>query len=376
MKRRILATLALMLILVPLAQAREAREPRIQIALLLDTSGSMSGLIDHAKSQLWRVVNEFALSRKGGRPPRLEVALFHYGNNGLDSREGYVKMLMPLSDDLDKVSEHLFALTTNGGEEYCGAVIKTAVEALAWSDSSDDLKAIFIAGNEPFTQGGVDYRQSCKAAIAKGVIVNTIHCGGYEEGVNGKWRDGALLADGQYMHIDHNYRADHIEAPQDAEIVRLNGTLNDTYIPYGASGRKREALQAEQDANAAKFSMDSMVQRSVAKSSGQYRNTAWDLVDAMNEGKVDVSKLKDSDLPEAMRKMSVDERNAYIKGKSSERERIQKRIAELNAERRRHVAEVIKKRTGEEPDTLDAAMIKMARTQATAKDFVFTGATP
>ena len=34
--------------------------PEIKVALLLDTSNSMDGLIDQAKAQLWQIVNELS----------------------------------------------------------------------------------------------------------------------------------------------------------------------------------------------------------------------------------------------------------------------------------------------------------------------------
>ncbi len=181
---------------VNVARAAEEKPPLIQIAILLDTSGSMSGLIGQAKEQLWTIVNEFVTMKRNGKVPELHVALYEYGKNSIPQSEGYLRMILPLTTDLDKVSEELFALTTNGSSEYCGKVIKAATEGLAWSSSDDDFKAIYIAGNEPFTQGDVDYRKACPAAVAKSIVVNTIHCGRYERGISGKWQDGAVLADG------------------------------------------------------------------------------------------------------------------------------------------------------------------------------------
>src|SRR4051812_3402369 len=120
--------------------------PTVQIALLLDTSNSMDGLIGQAKTQLWTVVNEFVKARRDGRPPVIQVALFEYGKQSLSANEGFVRMILPLTDDLDKVSEVLFALKTNGGEEYCGWVIREAANRLEWGRSDDVYKAVFIAG--------------------------------------------------------------------------------------------------------------------------------------------------------------------------------------------------------------------------------------
>ena len=49
----------------------------IMIALLLDTSNSMDGLIDQAKSQLWKIVNEVAAAKSGdGTQPNIKIALY------------------------------------------------------------------------------------------------------------------------------------------------------------------------------------------------------------------------------------------------------------------------------------------------------------
>ena len=160
----------------------------VDVAILLDTSNSMDGLISQAKAQLWTIVQQFARAQKHGQTPVLRVALFEYGNTRLPASEGYLRQVVPLSDDLDKLSEALFALSTSGGDEYCGQVINEAITRLDWSQQPNGYQAIFIAGNEPFTQGSVDYSQSCKRAIEHGVIVNTIHCGNRQTGIAGKWR--------------------------------------------------------------------------------------------------------------------------------------------------------------------------------------------
>ena len=131
----------------------------------------------------------------------------------------------------------LFAVKINGGSEHCGQVIQAATRTLSWSARPDDLKLIFIAGNEPFTQGPVDYREACKAAISKGIIVNTIHCRDEATGLAGQWKDGALLADGRFFNIDQNQQVVHIETPHDAQLLSLNDDLNSTYIAYGDVGQ-------------------------------------------------------------------------------------------------------------------------------------------
>ncbi len=352
------------------APASEKPRPLIQVALLLDTSGSMRGLIDQAKSQLWKIVNEFATAKRAGDTANLEVALYEYGKASLPASEGYIRLILPLTTDLDKVSEELFALTVNGGQEYCGQVIKGATEALIWSESRDNLKAIFIAGNEPFTQGSVDYREACKEAIARGITVSTIFCGPYEEGVRTDWQNGAMLADGDYMNIDQNAAVVHIPAPQDKEIARLGEELNATYVPYGTAGKAGQSRQAVQDSNARNFaSAGSEVQRAVAKASVQYRNATWDLVDAVQAGTVKIEELKSEDLPEEMRSMSREERMAFVQKKLGERSAIQEEIKKLNEQREQFVAQELEKLGESSENTLDAALIKALARQAQGKDF-------
>jgi len=347
----------------------DSDKPLIQIALLLDTSNSMDGLINQAKAQLWKIVNEFIPAKRDGKRPEFQVALYEYGNDGLNAEGGYIRQVLPLTTDLDKVSEELFALRTNGGQEYCGHVIQKATQFLAWSSSNNDFKAIFIAGNEPFTQGTVDYHKACKEAITRGIIVNTIFCGPLAVGISTNWKDGALLADGKYMNIDQNCTIVHIDAPQDAEIVRLSAELNRTYISYGSFGRLYQARQTAQDANAVGISKGSSVQRAVTKSSHNYMNANWDLVDALKEGKLKLAELKDEDLPEEVRKLNREQRQAYVETKAAERSRIQQRIQQLNKERAQYVAKQMNITTTRPADSLDEVVMQCIREQIAAKHF-------
>jgi hypothetical protein len=344
-------------------------KPLIQLAILLDTSGSMDGLIEQAKAQLWKVVNELATARKNGRAPQLQVALYEYGKDSIPAAEGYLRLIVPLSGDLDRISAELFQLKTNGGSEYCGQVIQRATRDLAWSSGAKDLKMIFIAGNEPFTQGSIDYRQAVKEAITKGVVVNTIFCGNFEEGVQGNWKDGADMADGRYLTIDQNQRLPHIAAPQDPELASLNQDLNKTYLAYGRKGQERKTLQEKQDANALTLSPTVAAQRVAAKSSGQYQNAEWDLVDAKKEGKLKIAEMKDEELPEELQKLPATERDAYVEQLQKKRQTVQDKIQKLSRDRERYVNEQMKKRTV--GSTLDNAILGAIRAQAGAKQFRF-----
>ena len=356
---------------VRIASAKESNIPLVQITILLDTSGSMQGLIEQTKSQLWKICNEFIKARQDGVAPEVQVALYEYGKSSLKSETGWIHQILPLTQDLDKISEELFALRTNGGEEYCGWVIQRAVKELAWSPATDVYKVIFIAGNEPFTQGPVNYAEACKAAITKGIIVNTIHCGSEAEGVRSKWKDGADLADGKYLVIDQNRAVVSICAPQDKEIAKLGVELNKTYLAYGAAGRAAASRQKTQDANVATLppASGAVVQRSVAKASANYQNSAWDLVDAAKDKKFEISNLKTEELPTEMQQMNAEERKAFIERNFKERAGIQAKIKELNAEREKYVAQRLKEVAG--TNTLDAVVISAVREQSGKRNFKF-----
>lgn len=351
-----------------------ADRPVVQMAILLDTSGSMNGLIDQARRQLWRIVGEFATAKRGGKVPVLEVALYHYGSPSLGAQNQYIRQVLPLTTDLDKVSEELFKLRISGGDEYCGAAIKKAVGDLRWSSRKGDLKMIFIAGNEEFTQGPVNYRDACKLAIERGITVNTIHCGSVEDGVNGKWKDGADLADGKYLVINQDERVVHIPAPQDKDLAKLGDDLNKTYVAFGRHGAEGAARQQAQDKAAGGLSAEALSQRNFAKANAQYSAGSWCLVDALKEGKVKLEDLKDEELPEELRKMTKEQRVAFIEGKKKEREGIQAAIKKLSGERDVYVAEELKKRTAAgKGSTLDTAVIQAVREQAAKQQFTFDG---
>jgi hypothetical protein len=281
-------------------------------------------------------------------------------------------LVSPLTRDLDDLSGKLFALKTNGGEEYCGAVIQRALGDLAWDDNKKTYKAIFIAGNEPFTQGRVDARSASKEALAKGIIINTIHCGGRQEGIDGAWHDGAALGGGKFLVIDQDKVIAHVDAPQDKRISELSLKLNETYLGYGARREVAAEMQQKADTDAAaNAEQGAVVNRAITKSSHNYSNSSWDLCDAVKDNKVDISKLKDEELPEHMRGMTIEQRKKAIDQAATKRVAIQEEIKTLNSERETHIAEALKKQAASGDKTLDQAMIEATRQQATKVGYNF-----
>ncbi|HZI05508.1 MAG TPA: vWA domain-containing protein [Archangium sp.] len=342
--------------------------PRVQIALLLDTSSSMDGLIEQTKRQLWTVVNAFQKAQRDGQQARLELALYEYGNDTLSAEGGYIRQVVPLTTDLDRVSEQLFALKTNGGSEFCGQAIQKATQQLEWSKSKKDLKLIYIAGNEPFSQGPVAFRTAISAAKEHGIMVNTIHCGPPEAGASGGWAEAARFAGGQPFNIDQNQAVAMIAAPQDEEIARLGVELNKTYLSYGRSGLEAKKRQAAQDANASGNAV-SATTRAMSKASRLYDNSSWDLVDGTKQGKVKLEALKDEELPEELRGKSAEERKALLEAKEKERTQLQARIQQLSQERQKYLAGKQKELAAEGKNTLDKAILDSVQTQAQALSF-------
>ncbi|MEC9054010.1 MAG: vWA domain-containing protein, partial [Verrucomicrobiota bacterium] len=347
----------------------DKNQAKVQLAILLDTSGSMSGLIEQAKTQLWSIVNTFIRAKQNGKVPFVEVALYEYGNDGLNAENHWIRQIQPLTRDLDKISEELFALRTNGGSEFCGAVIKRAVGDLKWDVSPNTYKAIFVAGNEPFTQGPVDPESACREAIKNGVIVNTIHCGPEQVGISTGWKTGSLLADGKYLVIDHNKAVVHVDAPQDKEILKWNTRLNETYVPIGRAGARRLEVQKEQDNLAEGARGNALQARVQTKASVNYWNGNWDLVDACTSKDFDWKKVQVEDLPEEMRAMSHEERKAYIEGKREERKTCHERIKALTGDRLVYVKAKLREMGEGEEDTLNAVMVETVRQQASVKGY-------
>jgi hypothetical protein len=344
--------------------------PRIQVAILLDTSSSMSGLIDQARSELWTMVNAMDDFAKDGQHASIEIALYEYGNSGLDSESGYLRQVIPFSSDLDGISEALFSLTTGGGSEHAGQVIERAGQDLRWRNDDDTVRAIYIAGNESFAQGPVAFTQAIADAKSRGIRVNTVYCGDENQGRQEQWAQGASLGEGRYLAIDHNRQVHHIAAPQDDEIAALGRELNETYVYYGTGGRAAYDNQRRQDDNAASYGSSIMVERSVSKSKRSYNNHGWDLVDATAQGQVDLSKLDTGTLPAGYRGLDEGELQRKIDEKSKQRKAIQTRLGKLQGERSAYI-EAEKAGSAKTGESLDSAMIGALQAQATELGFEF-----
>jgi len=312
---------------------------KIQLAVLFDTSNSMDGLLDQAKSRIWNIVNTIAKLEYDSEQPEIEIALYEYGNDGLTKEDGFVRKVSSFSTDLDEISSLLFGLTTNGGSEFCGTAIHKSISDLKWSQDTRDMKLIYIAGNEPFNQGAKDYKEVCKQAAIQDIFVSTIYCGPYQKGIVEFWKEGADLGNGKYFNIDSNKKIQYIKTPYDDSIQKLNEALNKTYLGYGIEGDRKKAQQESQDMNAVSVAEENMVERAMSKSSDAYSNSSWDIVDYVGEDYNKLKSIDKKDLPEEMKSNSLEQNIQFIKKKKNERKKIQDNIQTLAKKRGEFIQE-------------------------------------
>ncbi len=354
-----------------IAICRAAPErPQVDLVLCLDASNSMDALIASAKLKLWAIVSEMAKARP---TPELRVALLSYGNNGYDKEKGWVRIDCPFTTDLDGLSAKLDAVTTNGGDEYVARVVREALLSLNWTPSSKALKVVFVAGNEPATQDPqFTLEKVFGDAIARGIQVNTLYCGAPTDPDAAGWRTAASRADGMFACIDKDRGTVALAAPQDKELAELSGKLNTTYLGYGVQGRLRKESQAAGDASAAKQAPSAAAERACSKSGGCYENSDWDMVDALQNKRMDLSVLKDEELPQEMRGLDAAGRQAYVERKAQERARIQEEIQKLSKDRESYLKEEMKKQGLSDEKSLDGAIRKAVKAQAEKKGMTFS----
>ncbi|MFZ9848772.1 MAG: hypothetical protein ACO3EE_11575, partial [Flavobacteriales bacterium] len=194
--------------------------------------------------------------------------------------------------------------------------------------------------------------------------------GDFNEGINTDWKKGADIAGGSYMSINQNSQTTYIATPYDDKISALNDSLNTTYIGYGQHGAAKKQMQVLQDANANSYGLANKAERAVSKSKSVYKNSSWDLVDAVKYDSVHVESIKDEELSTEMKQMTVAQRKVYVEEKSKKRSQINSEIEKLNTQRTQYIsAEQAKTATAAE--SLDNSLLKAVKEQAVSKKFVF-----
>ncbi|MEJ7588071.1 MAG: hypothetical protein WKI04_10980 [Ferruginibacter sp.] len=352
---------------VPPTVSVEKKVPKIQVAILLDVSNSMDGLIEQAKAQLWNMVSVMGKASCDNITPQIEIALYEYGRPSNNETEGFVKQLSGFTADLDRLSQLLFNIKTSGGEEYCGHVMYSSLTKLNWDSSASSYKVIFLAGNEDFMQGSISYTRACREAVKKGVIVNTIYCGDKMQGVRERWNLAGECGKGSFTNINQDATMDDIPTPYDSVLFSLNDQLNHTYIAYGLAGKRNFAQQGAMDKENYAMSKSVAAKRVTVKGKKKlYKNTSWDLVDASEQDSLLVAKVEMKSLPESLQKKSRAELKAIVKEKNIQRGNIQQQIADVGTKRERYIAaEKAKNVSGHrESATLESEIENIIRQQA------------
>lgn len=312
------------------------------MAILLDVSNSMDGLIYQAKNQLWNTVITIGKLRCGEKPADFEIALYEYGRSDNDSANGYIRMICSFTKDLDLLNQKLSGLTTKGGDEYCGRVLYNSLTQLPWDSGSSAYKTIFIAGNESFLQGSYRYVNACELAVQKGVIVNTIFCGTRTKGIQENWDLSNNCGNGSFSWIDQDAQEFWVPTPYDTNLIVLKNKFNETYIPYGSGGLAFYEQMKGYDTVAVSnvYDPNRIVSYIVTKADPLlYNNARWDLVDAYEKDSIILEKIDTKTLDSVLQQKTKEELKQYVLQLTLKRNDIRREIMETEQKQSQFISE-------------------------------------
>ena len=328
-------------------KGKKPKKETIEVCFVLDTTGSMGGLIEGAKQKIWTIANEILASEP---TPNLRIGLIGYR----DRKEAYVTQVHDLSDDIDDIYAKLMKFQAQGGgdtPESVNQALHEAVTKIKWNKSKKVLKLVFLVGDAPphmDYQDDVKYPEICKMAAKKNLILNTVQCGSMAS-TTPIWKEIAKLAEGDFVAIAQSGGVAAISTPVDAEIARLNLTLNATVVAYGTKAKRQVvegkielAAEAKEEVAADRLSFLSLKSKSLAADSkvgvagfsSAYIDGGGDLVDDLASGRVDFDAVEKEKLSEEVRNMSKEERKKYLEEQVAKRKELQKKLEELLTKRR------------------------------------------
>ena len=343
-------------------------QPKVEVVFVLDTTGSMSGLIAAAKDKIWAIANTLATTKP---TPYIKLGLIGYR----DRRDAYITKRFDLSDDLDAIYKELMAFQAGGGGDTPESVnqgLHEAVADISWSKDPKTYQVIFLVGDCPphmDYKDDVKYPETCQQAAKAGLIINTIQCGS-NGGTEPVWRDIAKRAEGNYFRVEQSGGAILPTTPFDKKLAELAKDLDTTRVYYGTQKEIKTRLKKDEVAKEiySKASVESQARRSVFNGSAA---GAWnfagnnELINDIVNGKVKLDKIKKEKLPENLQKMSAKEQKEFCEAKLKKRQDIQKQIHALDAKRQKHLEDLVAK-TKEDPK-LDNGIFKSIQGQAAKK---------
>jgi hypothetical protein len=339
-----------------------APRPRVEVTFVLDSTGSMGGLIDGAKQKIWSIANSIIAQKPS---PEVRIGLVTYRDRGDD----YVTKRFDLTDDIDTVFRNLQTFEADGGgddPESVNQALDDAVNRIGWSTDKSILKIIFLVGDYPPHMDYADdvkYPVSCRRAAERGIIINTVQCGDVPE-TRAVWQDIARRAEGSYVALAQSGNMTAVATPYDDEIASVSAEVGTTLIPYGDPGRQAEALSKVSSAAGAPAPVAADRAAYNLASGGKAIQGGGDLVADTADGTVNLASVKKDQLPPELQKMTLAERTAYVAKESARRSELNARLAELSRLRADYMAKE-QARLSSTGDSFDAKVAEIIAAEAT-----------
>lgn len=340
--------------------AADAGRPgrRIEVAFVLDTTGSMAGLIDGAKRKIWSIANGIIDVNPDAD---IRMALIGYRDLG----DEYVVKTHDMSGDLQGLYGHLTRFVADGGgdtPESVNEALDAAVHDLAWTDDDNVRRIIFLVGDAPPHMdyaNSPNYRHVIRDARDRGIIVNTVQAGA--DPVTAEfWQDMAALGDGRYFAIPQDGgQVQVMNSPYDRAIIDLQLRIDRTALPYGSRAQQDE-LRAKLSARAAApadVQVDNSEFYSKKSAAREIVTGGGDLVDDVRNDVRSLDAISQDDLPADLRGLTADKLKAAVDGRRAERERLEAEMAGLVRQREQYVAEELKRqKPGVAADSFDRSV--------------------
>lgn len=348
--------------------AADAR-PRIDVVFVLDTTGSMGGLIEGAKAKIWSIANQMIAARP---TPRLRIGLVGYRDRG----DEYVTRRWDLSDDIDAVYGHLQGFQAGGGgdtPESVNQALREAVHDMSWTPSRDALKIVFLVGDAPphmDYENDVKYPVTLQEAVKKDLIVNTVQCGSIGSTAP-VWKEIARLAEGSYVAIGQTGDMQVVSTPMDDELARLNREIGTTLVAYG-SAEARGAVMAKQARAEAAAPAAAADRLAYNAATAKVVQGGGDLVDDLKDGRTKLSELKADELPAELKGKSPEEQKGYLAKQEEKRVKLQAEVSELVKKRQDYVDAEMRKAAAEgKGSAFDLEVARTLQAQAKRKNIAF-----
>jgi hypothetical protein len=341
-------------------------KPIVEVAFVLDTTGSMGPLIDSAKRKIWSIATAIVDANPDAE---IRMGLVAYRDIG----DEYVTKRFDLTTDIQDLYANLLELRARGGGDWPESVneaLDVAVTKLSWSQGSEICRIMFLVGDAPphmnYAQD-TKYTEVLRTARERDILVNAVQAGGARD-TERVWRTIAQMGHGRYIPIPQNGgQLVVIETPYDSEIIELQNKINGTVIPYGPRERRGDVEQKTRQAAAAPRAvateMAGYLSRNAAKSSGAAITGAGDLIADVKAGRQKLTDVKKEYLPDSLRGMTADERQAFIGKQSAKRKALNERMAALVKKRDQYVREQAAKSPTRTADSFDRAVEETLRAE-------------